>query len=97
MTEQTKELTSLEAPKPRIVWKAVEPRHYLRAQERKRESKAAYTNYVLSLVERFNDRLVGLPGLPNGELPIGAVQLNKEQVTQVLAAFEAKFGGSSGD
>lgn len=90
--------TKEETPKPpRITWKVVESRHVTRAQERKKESKEAYTNYVLSLVERFNDTLVGLPSLPNGELPIGAVQLNKEQVAQTLAAFEAKFGGSSGD
>lgn len=81
-----------ELPTPKILWKVVEPRHYLRAQERKKESKAAYTDYVLSLVERLDDKLVGLPGQGVGEMPVGAVQLSREQVKQVIDAFEAKFG-----
>ena len=79
----------LSAPGPHIVWKAVEPRHYTRAQERKKESKAAYIVYVLSLVERFYDRLVAAPGQSPG---VGAVQLEKDQIEQVLKAFEEKFG-----
>ncbi len=63
-----------------------------RARARKKESKAAYADYVISLVERFDDRLVGIPGL-YGELPVGAIQLSKEQVERVLKAFEAEYDG----
>lgn len=89
----TKELPDPQppTPAPRILWKAVEPRHYARAQERKKAGKMAYTDYVISLVERFDAQLVGVPGL-YGELPIGAIQLDKAQVGQVLAAFEERFG-----
>lgn len=91
MTDEgkTKEL----APKPpHITWKHVQPRHYARAQEKKHKSKEIYTFYVLYLLERFDDKPIGLPGQSPGEMPVGAVALNKEQIKQVLEAFEAKFG-----
>lgn len=83
MTDETKPSESKEAPKPRkprIAWKVVEKRHYLRAQEKKASGgKAAYTDYVVSLIERFE-------GGP-------AEGLTKEQTEAVLVAFEEKFGG----
>ena len=66
-------------PKPKILWKAVEPRHYLAAQGIKAASgKTAYNAYVVSLVERLE-----------GEEP---KDLTKAQQEAVLSAFEEKFG-----
>ena len=79
-------------PSRSILWKAVEPRHYQRAADLKKVSLGAYEGYVISLAERFDGRLIGVPGQSYGELPVGAVQLSKEQIAQALAAFEAEFG-----
>lgn len=66
--------------KPKITWKAVEPRHYQRAQEKKAAGgKTAYTEYVVSLVERFEGGPV--------------VGLTKAQQEAIVAVFEEKYGG----
>lgn len=85
--QQTKELPTQPKP-PRITWKAVEPRHYARAQERKKESKAAYTDYVMRLVEAWDFADKDGANIPPGE----GNYLNREQTGQVLTAFEARFG-----
>lgn len=85
MNEPTNKPTGPQPPKeppkprkPRITWKVVQPKHYLRAQEKKASGgKAAYTDYVVSLIERFE-------GGP-------AEGLTKEQTEAVLTAFEEKF------
>lgn len=75
-----------EAPKPakpaRLLWKAVEPRHYAAAQAI--ESKPAQRAYIVSLLEAVD-------GVVLNEERRG--ELGKEIVAQAVAEFEEKYGG----
>ena len=85
-------ITTKELPTPRpprIVWKAVEPRHYQRARDYLADSKEAYAAYVLRLVEAWD-----FTGSSAVSIPVTQPDaLSREQRAQVLAAFEAEFGG----
>lgn len=96
----TKDLTPAQEPpedtaeetkpaKPvKVVWKAVQPRHYARAMEMRKPERVTY---VLRLVETVDGNLVAPADATLGEVPPGAVVLTKAQARQILSDFEAAF------
>jgi hypothetical protein len=67
----------------RLVWKAVERRHYLYAQEiLASEGRGAYQDYVLSLLESVGGLVMNTPRL---------LELDKAIQKQAVAAFEEEF------
>jgi hypothetical protein len=102
-----KESTTKQLPTrpPRITWKAVEPRHYARAQEYlKTDGKGAYAAYIMRLVEAWDfagslrQALRQAQEEPQDEasdvsIPVTQPDaLSREQRDAVIEAFEAVYG-----
>lgn len=89
----THELDPKDAPKkpvgdppPSIAWLLVETRHARYAAQLKKSDKDAYHDYIVGLVFSLDGQPLRMPHA-----------LSKKVIGQIVAAFEAEFGGGDAD